>query len=155
MTIKRVTESEDKATIAEKILSELPDWFGLPDSTAAYIEEARELSLFAAFEAGKLLGFITRKDTAKHTSEIHCMGVLPEHHRAGIGGQLMRAFEEDCKKDGIKLIQVKTVDAGHYPDSYDKTIAFYEKMGFIRLEVFPEMWDPWNPCLVLVKALNQ
>lgn len=81
------------------------------------------------------------------------MGVLPEHHCQGLGEKLIHALEMDCKRGGLKLMQVKTVDEGHYPDSYDKTIAFYEKMGFVRLEVFPEMWDPWNPCLVLVKPL--
>lgn len=82
------------------------------------------------------------------------MGVLPQWHRRGAGSLLMEAFEADCRRDGLRLMQVKTVDEGHYPESYDKTIAFYEKAGFIRLEVFPEMWDEWNPCLVLVKALD-
>ncbi|MDD2561466.1 MAG: hypothetical protein PHP07_07230 [Eubacteriales bacterium] len=50
-------------------------------------------------------------------------------------------------------MQVKTVEAGHYPE-YDRTIAFYEGMGFLRLEVFPTLWDERNPCLVLVKALG-
>ncbi|OSP57565.1 GNAT family N-acetyltransferase, partial [Enterococcus faecium] len=27
--------------------------------------------------------------------------------------------------------------------------------GFSRLEVFPNLWDEWNPCLVLVKKLEQ
>ncbi|MDM7533255.1 hypothetical protein QUD75_13640, partial [Lacticaseibacillus paracasei] len=41
---------------------------------------------------------------------------------------------------------------GHYPE-YDQTIRFYESVGFERLEVFPTLWDAWNPCLVLVKKL--
>ncbi|KAB7124131.1 N-acetyltransferase, partial [Bifidobacterium longum] len=40
----------------------------------------------------------------------------------------------------------------HYPE-YDQTIRFYESVGFERLEVFPTLWDAWNPCLVLVKKL--
>ncbi|MCC5890907.1 MAG: N-acetyltransferase, partial [Alkalibacterium sp.] len=50
--------------------------------------------------------------------------------------------------------QVKTVDQGHYKE-YDQTIAFYQKQGFKKLEVFPTLWDEWNPCLVLVKKLNE
>ena len=50
-------------------------------------------------------------------------------------------------------MQVKPVEAGHYPE-YDRTIAFYEGMGFLRLEVFPTLWDERNTCLVLVKALG-
>lgn len=153
--IRRVEDSGRKAEIAKQILTRLPAWFGMPDNTGEYISEARKLRLWAAFEGEEPIGFITRKDTAVFTAEVHCMGVLPGYHRRGIGEKLMKTLEDDCEKDGMKLLQVKTVDEGHYPDSYDKTVAFYEKMGFIRLEVFPEMWDPRNPCLVLVKALNQ
>ncbi|MFP9213188.1 GNAT family N-acetyltransferase, partial [Enterococcus faecalis] len=32
---------------------------------------------------------------------------------------------------------------------------FYESLGFSRLEVFPNLWDEQNPCLVLVKKLEQ
>ena len=26
--------------------------------------------------------------------------------------------------------------------------------GFVPLEVFPSLWDPWNPALQLVKAID-
>ncbi|MFT8739106.1 MAG: GNAT family N-acetyltransferase, partial [Lacticaseibacillus paracasei] len=55
-------------------------------------------------------------------------------------------------KQHAHYLQVKTVDEGHYPE-YDQTIRFYESVGFERLEVFPTLWDAWNPCLVLVKKL--
>lgn len=151
--VKAVENPELKETIASAVLNNLPDWFGLPDSTLSYIQDARELPFYAVYVDDQPVGFVTRKDTARHTAEVHCMGVLPEHHCQGLGEKLIHALEMDCKRGGLKLMQVKTVDEGHYPDSYDKTIAFYEKMGFVRLEVFPEMWDPWNPCLVLVKPL--
>lgn len=61
-------------------------------------------------------------------------------------------LEAYARQAGYRLLQVKTVDEGHYA-TYDRSIAFYEGMGFLRLEVFPDMWDPWNPCLVLVKPL--
>lgn len=49
-------------------------------------------------------------------------------------------------------LQVKTVDEGHYKE-YDQTIAFYKKYGFKKLEVFPTLWDAWNPCLVMVMKI--
>ena len=49
-------------------------------------------------------------------------------------------------------IQVKTVDEGHYKE-YDQTIAFYEGVGFKKMEVFPTLWDEWNPCLILIKKI--
>ena len=64
----------------------------------------------------------------------------------------MGLLDDHAKAAGYRLLQVKTVDEGHY-EEYDRTIAFYEGVGFLRLEVFPTLWDEWNPCLVLVKPL--
>lgn len=155
LVLNEVSSPDEKATIAEQILMSLPDWFGLPGSTKTYIEECRELPFFAAFVDKRPVGFVSLQQTAKQTGEIHCMGVLPGLHRQGIGKLLLSALEKACEDKEYRLLQVKTVDTGHYPASYDKTVAFYEGMGFVRLEVFPEMWDPWNPCLILVKALSQ
>lgn len=153
ITVKAVTEPGLKAGIAETILLALPDWFGLPDSTRAYIEESRALPFWAAYRKGQAVGFVTRRQTSPETAEIHCMGVLPAAHRTGAGTALVEALEADCRRDGIRLLQVKTVQEGRYA-AYDKTNAFYRAMGFCRLEVFPEMWDAWNPCQVLVKPLQ-
>ena len=150
--VKAVENPELKETIASAVLNNLPDWFGLPDSTLSYIQDARELPFYAVYVDDQPVGFVTRKDTARHTAEVHCMGVRKEAHRQGIGRDLLTALEKNCAADGYRLLQVKTVDEGHYPE-YDRTIAFYEAMGFVRLEVFPTLWDAWNPCLVLVKPL--
>ncbi len=79
------------------------------------------------------------------------MGIKKHFHHQGIGHQLVEALEADARQHAHYL-QVKTVDEGHYPE-YDQTIRFYESVGFERLEVFPTLWDAWNPCLVLVKKL--
>ncbi len=150
--IVSVTHPDEKAAIVEAVLAALPEWFGLPDSTREYIEASRSLPLWAAMQGDRPIGFITRTQTSAHTAEVHCMGVRTKAHRRGIGRGLLSALENSCAADGYHLLQVKTVDEGHYPE-YDRTIAFYEAMGFVRLEVFPTLWDAWNPCLVLVKPL--
>ena len=147
-----VKHPEQKAAIVQHILLQLPDWFGLPDSTAEYIEQSRELPVWAAFDNDQPVGFISLQRTCPRTVEVHCMGVLPYLHRRGTGRALMEAAKSHCLRQGDLLMQVKTVDAGHYA-AYDRTIAFYEAMSFIRLEVVPTLWDEWNPCLVLVMPL--
>ncbi|MDD4081271.1 MAG: GNAT family N-acetyltransferase [Eubacteriales bacterium] len=147
-----VQEPELRAEIAGLILNALPDWFGLPESTQAYIDESWELPFWAAYLEEKPLGFVSLKQTSQSAAEVRYMGVLPQYHRQSIGKRLMDALTDYAKQGGYRLLQVKTVDAGHYPE-YDRTIAFYERMGFLRLEVFPTLWDEWNPCLVLVKAI--
>ncbi len=149
--IIQVHDVEEKAAIVSEVLHDLPEWFGLPESTQNYIDDSRTLPLWAAKRNNETLGFITLTNTSDDTAEVHCMGVKKSLHRAGIGSLLYHALEEYARTK-YKFIQVKTVDEGHYHE-YDQTIAFYKKMGFSKFEVFPTLWDEWNPCLVLVKCL--
>lgn len=154
MTIEilKVKEADEKEKIVKEVLHDLPEWFGLPESTQAYINDSRHLTLFAATDGKQNVGFITTIETSAETIEIHAMGVKRIFHRQGIGRQLVEAAERDMANH-YKIIQVKTVAEGHY-DEYDQTILFYKQMGFIPLEVFPTLWDEWNPCLVMVKAIQ-
>lgn len=150
--ISEITDQNQKADIVKEMLSNLPEWFGLPASTRAYIEESRTLKLLAASLDDEIVGFITLSESSEDSAEIHAMGVKKSFHREGIGTKLFESFEKFAAQD-YSYVQVKTVDEGHYPE-YDQTIAFYKKMGFAKLEVFPNLWDEWNPCLVMVKKLS-
>ncbi len=50
-------------------------------------------------------------------------------------------------------MQVKTVQMGRYKE-YDDTNRFYLSLGFQEFEVFPTLWDEWNPCQIYVMALR-
>ncbi len=147
--IEKVENIKEKPDIVKEVLADLPDWFGLPESTNQYIEDSKKLPLWVAKKCEDIIGFITLKETSKDTCEIHCMGIKKDYHRKGIGKKLQDSFEEFAR-DKYEYIQVKTVDEGHY-DEYDQTVAFYKSMGFRKLEVFPTLWDEWNPCLILIK----
>ncbi len=151
MIIDRIEHPDKKAQIVSEVLADLPEWFGLPESTKSYVEEARELPLWVARNKNDILGFVTLRESSPDTGDLHCMGIKKSYHRKGIGTQLFHALET-FSKENYKFIQVKTVDEGHYAE-YDQTIAFYQSVGFSKLEVFPDMWDEWNPCLIMVKAL--
>ncbi|MGI5898551.1 MAG: GNAT family N-acetyltransferase [Christensenellales bacterium] len=153
MTIVQVHDADRKAQIASDVLYDLPEWFGVPDSTKEYIEHSKKLSLWAAERNNEAVGFITLTDTSPDTAQIHCMGVKKAFHRFGIGSLLYSTLEAFAKTK-YKFIQVKTVDEGKYKE-YDQTIGFYKKMGFSKFEVFPAFWDEWNPCLVMVKSLAE
>ena len=150
-TIEKIENSNNKSEIVKDVLRNLPDWFGIEESLNQYIESAKNLDLWGAKKDSEIIGFIAIGETSKYTCEINSMGVKSEFHRKGIGRKLVDIAENELK-DKYKLFQVKTVDEGRYIE-YDRTIAFYESVGFIRLEVFPTLWDEWNPCLVLVKPI--
>ncbi|MGI6667235.1 MAG: GNAT family N-acetyltransferase [Bacillota bacterium] len=149
--IAQVEDLGEKARIVSEVLLDLPDWFGLPESTKAYIEQSKHLPLWVAKTGDEVVGFVTLAESSPETGEIHCMGVKKAHHRKGIGTQLYLALERYAKEK-YKYLQVKTVEEGHYAE-YDQTVAFYTAMGFSKLGVFPTLWNEQNPCLIMIKAL--
>ena len=83
--IRIVDDIEEKQRIARSILTALPEWFGIPESTENYIRESANEIMVASFEEEKANGFLCLKETGKDTVELAVMGVLKTHHRKGIG----------------------------------------------------------------------
>ena len=152
MQIKMITESEEKCLIAREILKDLPEWFGIPAATEAYIQESKEQVFAAAFAGEASAGFMTMKETSPFTAEIAVCGVKKRFHRQGAGSAMFAEIKSYARQQGYEYLQVKTVAAGCYPE-YDATRMFYENLGFRALEVFPTLWDERNPCLVMVMRL--
>lgn len=107
------------------------------------------MPFFAAVREGQAVGFAALKATSPCAGEIYVMGV----HRSGTGRQLFAAIRAEAIARGCRLLQVKTVQTGHYAE-YDRTNAFYQRMGFLPLECLPTLWDEWNPCQVYVLPLQ-
>jgi GNAT superfamily N-acetyltransferase len=75
-------------------------------------------------------------------------------HRHGIGRALVEAFEADLIADGVELLQVKTLGPSHPDPGYAGTRQFYTRVGFRPLEEVHGVW-PENPCLIMIKMLQQ
>jgi GNAT superfamily N-acetyltransferase len=82
------------------------------------------------------------------------MGVRPEHHRHGIGRQMLGLAETWLRGRDIEYLQVKTLSPRHPDPGYVKTRDFYFAVGFRPLEEFPELWQPESPALQMVKTLS-
>lgn len=152
MNITEVTSPEEKRAIARKVLTELPDWFGIEEALENYIRDSAEQTFFAAEEDGEAIGFLCLKETGDATVELAVMGVRKEWHRQGIGSALFDRAKADARARGYAFMQVKTVQMGRWA-CYDATNRFYLSLGFREFEVFPTLWDEWNPCQVYVLAL--
>ncbi len=153
MEIRQETDGERKSFIARRILEGLSEWFGIPESREAYIRESRDQLFFCAYREGEPVGFLCLKETGKDTAELAVMGVLAPLHRQGIGRELFLAAKRFAMESGYSFLQVKTVQMGKY-ENYDRTNRFYLSLGFREFEVFPDLWDPWNPCQVYVMSLK-
>ncbi len=152
MEIREQKDAADKQRITRQILEALPDWFGIPEAREGYIEKSAEQPFFAAFDGETPVGFLYLVQTGRDTAELYVMGVLKEYHRCGIGRTLFAAAKQRAKELGYSFLQVKTVQMGKYPE-YDATNRFYLALGFCEFEVFPTLWDEWNPCQIYVMAL--
>ena len=73
--IKEVKDEEQKMAVVDEILRDLPEWFGIPESTQAYIEGAKDLQVWAAFQESNLLGFVSLSYSSEDCAEIDCLGV--------------------------------------------------------------------------------
>jgi GNAT superfamily N-acetyltransferase len=144
-----------QGAVAAPILRALPDWFALEESNAEYVRAADECPTFVAEPdgGGEGLGFVTVKPTSEQALEIVAMGVLPEHHRRGVGRALVERAAGYGRAQGFALLHVKTLAASDPDPGYAATRAFYAALGFVPLQELPQVWGPENPCLLMVRVL--
>ena len=147
-----IAEAAERSRIAEAVLRDLPEWFGIEESTRRYIEDAATLPTLAVEPD---LGFLCIKQHTPRAAEIYVMGVRRAQHRMGIGRALVAAAESWCRVRRIPYLHVKTLGPSRPdPGGYDATRAFYEAVGFVALEELHGLWDEENPTLVLVKDVR-
>ena len=153
LIIKEIVDIKEKEKISREILNDLPEWFGMPESTEEYITDSQDKPFIACFMDKEAVGFVVLNATSVDCADIFVMGIKKNYHRMGIGTKLNDAYEELAKKLGYTYSQVKTVQSGHYKE-YDITNNFYKSVGYKELEVFPTLWDEWNPCQIYIKYIG-
>lgn len=151
--IIEILDKEEKKAISKEVLNDLPEWFGLSESTQKYISDSQNKPFVAAYVNDEPVGFIVLNETSKDCADIFVMGIKKKFHRMGVGSMLNAAYEAIARKLGYTYSQVKTVQFGHYKE-YDISNKFYIAMGYKELECFPTLWDEWNPCQIFVKYLG-
>ena len=150
--IEEVMNEAQKMAVVAEVLHDLPEWFGIPESTQAYIEGAKDLRVWVAYQESDVVGFISLSYSSEDCAEIDCLGVKKAYQGKGIGSQLLATLESEARKN-VDYLQLKTVAEGSNKD-YDRTNVFYRSLGFKKLEIFPYLWDPQNPCQILIKKIN-
>ncbi|HEY1443556.1 MAG TPA: GNAT family N-acetyltransferase [Acidimicrobiales bacterium] len=139
--------------VCRRVLATLPTWFGIAESVEDHVAKADEHPTVVASIDGDDVGVLTLLVHTPYAAEVYVMGVRPEHHRHGIGRQMLRVAETWLRERDIEYLQVKTLSPRHPDPGYVKTRAFYFAVGFRPLEEFPELWQPENPALQMVKTL--
>jgi len=140
--------------LCRRLLVQLPDWFGIPEAVDELVSKADRATAVVAILGGREVGLLTLVRHTEYAAEIDLIAVAPDHHREGIGRSMLDYAERLLARDGVEYLQVKTLaDTVEY-EPYERTRAFYRACGFRPLQVFPQLWDPENPALQLVKRLQ-
>ena len=151
-TIVEVTEG--RSDLCREVLDDLPDWFGIPDAKARYVEAAAGLPMLGCRIGADRAGFASLRLHTGFAAEVHVIGVKRRHHRQGVGRALIEAAERFCASRGLAFLTVKTLAPSHPSPHYAATRRFYEALGFVPIEVLPTLWGPANPCLLMLKPLS-
>ena len=154
INISAVEQPDEKTAITLKIMHSLPAWFSPPEDIEKKAIIHRDYPFFAAYDDGAPIGFFALKIHNSYTADIFSLGVLKKYHQQGIGRRLIETTERYCTDNGYLFLTVKTLDSSVEYEPYEQTRAFYQKMGFIPLEVFTTFWNEENPCLFMAKYLG-
>lgn len=142
------------AATCEPVLRDLPQWFGIESAIVQYVRDIESLPTFLALDDGDhAMGFMTVRRHFALAAELHVLAVRTCHHRCGVGRALLAQVEHWLRLEGTRFLQVKTLAPTATSEHYERTRRFYEAMGFTPLEIFPTLWDPRNPALLMIKTI--
>jgi GNAT superfamily N-acetyltransferase len=129
MTSKIIPMAEEHLEQILQIIEALPEWFDTDARTRAMPIDLLFQEVYVALDGGQAVGFITLY-IAEGRVNIGWLGVHPDHHRMGIGGQLIKAAEDFCRQKGIDELAVYTLGDSVDYEPYVSTRAFYLKHSF-------------------------
>ena len=153
MASVRAATAQDAVTCAA-IVTRLSDFFtdDVPDKVRS---DLRDHGGWVIDDAGGVVGFAIVQRRGMRAAEILWAAVAADRRGAGLGTRLVNHVLDELSADGVRIVEVKTLDpsAGYAP--YDATRAFWLARGFIQLDTidpFPD-WPPGNPAAILAVAL--
>ena len=151
--IKKLISKEEKSNIANSILRQLPEWFGIEEAILEYVQGVKETDVYVCYISEKTVGLISVKANNEFTHEIFLMSIIKGFQNRGIGKKLLKVVQDSLKDSKVKFLMVKTLGESH-PDKYNKnTREFYHKAGFYPLEENFDIWGRQTPCLLMVKNI--
>jgi len=137
------------------VLAGLPEHF-----TPSTHEEARrdlpDHASWVAVDDGAIVGFALARRRFSFGAEITLAAVLAERQGGGVGTALVETCVTSLAAQGVRMVEVKTLDASAGYEPYVATRAFWERRGFVQVDCIDPLpgWEPGNPSAIYVRAIG-
>ncbi|QMS85328.1 GNAT family N-acetyltransferase [Candidatus Xianfuyuplasma coldseepsis] len=154
MDIRLVERDRYKQEIAALVLRDLPEWFGIEESTKEYIETVIKYPFVAAFDHNLPIGFYSIRKENDKVLDMYVLGVLKQYHGTGVGTRLQEFVNQYANDHGYEYLMVLTLAEKKQNKEYLMTRKFYLNQGFIDFYQNDDIFDSQNPCQIMMKALK-
>jgi GNAT superfamily N-acetyltransferase len=150
----RASTAEGDADACTSIVRSLPDHFD-DNALRQTPLDVRRHGAWLLEDAGRLVSFLVAARRGR-VAEILWMATRPDERRRGHGTALLEHVFAELRREGVVMVEVKTLDASEDYEPYEATRAFYERMGFVHLDTIDPYpgWAPGNPCAIYVTVLG-
>jgi ribosomal protein S18 acetylase RimI-like enzyme len=107
-------------------------------------------------DGGAIAGFVVVEQRFERSAEITFAAVRPDQRDRGIGTALVEHVLVELARDGVAIVEVKTLDASSDYEPYVATRAFWERRGFVQIDCIDPLpgWEPGNPAAIYVASLT-
>jgi ribosomal protein S18 acetylase RimI-like enzyme len=153
VTVREATAEDVEGCVA--VLAGLPGYFTVDthDDLRTSFPHGRG---WVATAGTDVIGFVLVVRRYPRSAEITYAAVRSDQWDNGVGTALVDASLDGLAKDGVVIVEVKTLDASAGYEPYVATRAFWELRGFVQLDCIDPLpgWQPGNPSAIYVASLN-
>jgi len=146
--------TDDHVDACLDIVRGLPDHFtpDVPDTVR--VDLSRHDSWVVA-DGDDVVGFAVVDRRSAVAAEILWVAVTADRRGQGAGTLLIDAVLDRLTAEGLRVVEVKTLDRSAGYEPYVATLAFWEGAGFIQIDTIDPLpgWQPGNPSAIYVLPL--
>ena len=125
--VRRMEPADVEAVVA--VARSLPQWFTESGVANMTVDLANNLGFVAEVE-GRIVGFVSWF-SYEGVAQISWMGLRPDYHRQGLGRRLLEELERWLRASGARVLRVQTLGDSVDYEPYERTRAFYRRLGFV------------------------
>ena len=155
LSVSAPTAGDPCATAVAVILADLPEWFGVPESTQRYVEAARHGPTRLALAGDRPVGAMTLTRPTDAARDIHLLAVRRDWHRRGVGRMLVAAALGAARSEGARFLTARTLGPSEPSAAYAETRAAYLALGFAPLAELVGVWPDGRPMMLLCRAVRE